>query len=145
VPQIGRVIIQDDVEIGANTTIDRGSGRDTVIGQGTKIDNGVQIGHNVVVGRHCVIVAQAGISGSTVLGDFVVLGGQVGLADHLRIGTGAQVAGAASVKDDIPANARYAGMPARPIRAFAREQAALKRLARRQGAAGGDEDEVEVS
>jgi UDP-3-O-[3-hydroxymyristoyl] glucosamine N-acyltransferase len=129
VPQVGRVVIQDDVEIGANTTIDRGSNRDTIIGEGTKIDNGVQIGHNVVVGRHCVIVAQTGISGSTVLGDFVALGGQSGIAGHLKIGTGAQVAGASSVKDDIPAGARWVGIPAKPIRDWTREQVALRRSA----------------
>ena len=92
-PQIGRVIIQDDVEIGANTTIDRGALRDTVIGEGTKIDNLVQIGHNVVIGRHCIIVAQTGISGSAELGDFVALGGQVGVVGHVKIGAGAQIAG----------------------------------------------------
>ena len=91
VPQIGRVIVQDDVEIGANTTIDRGASRDTVIGEGTKIDNLVQIAHNVVIGRHCVIVSGVGISGSTTLEDYVVLGGQVGVVGHLRIGRGAQL------------------------------------------------------
>ena len=89
VPQVGRVIIQDDVEIGAKTTIDRGANRDTIIGEGTKIDNLVQIAHNVVIGRHCVLVAQAGVSGSTVIGDFVALGGQAGLTGHLKIGDGA--------------------------------------------------------
>lgn len=135
VPQIGRVVIQDDVEIGANTTIDRGSNRDTVIGEGTKIDNQVQIGHNVVVGRHCVIVSQVGISGSTTLGDFVALGGQAGLAGHIRIGAGAQIAGASSVKDDVAPGERMVGTPARPIRQFMKEAAALKKLA-----FGGDND-----
>ena len=93
VPQIGRVIIQDDVEIGANSTIDRGALKDTIIGEGTKIDNLVQIGHNVVIGRHCVIVGQSGLSGSTELGDFVVMGGQSGAIGHIKIGTGAQIAG----------------------------------------------------
>lgn len=134
VPQVGRVVIQDDVEIGANTTIDRGSNRDTVVGEGTKIDNQVQIGHNVVIGRHCVIVAQVGISGSTVLGDFVALGGQSGLAGHIRIGSGAQVAGASSVKDDVPPGARMGGYPAKPIRQWMKEQSILKRLS-----AGGDD------
>ncbi|HUG60843.1 MAG TPA: UDP-3-O-(3-hydroxymyristoyl)glucosamine N-acyltransferase, partial [Methylomirabilota bacterium] len=128
VPQIGRVVIQDDVEIGANTTIDRGSIRDTIVGEGTKIDNSVQIGHNVTVGRHCVLVSQTGIAGSTVLGDFVALGGQAGLAGHLTIGTGAQVAGASSVKDDVPPGARMVGTPAKPIRDWMREQAALRKL-----------------
>jgi UDP-3-O-[3-hydroxymyristoyl] glucosamine N-acyltransferase len=129
VPQIGRVVIQDDVEIGANTTIDRGSNRDTVIGEGTKIDNGVQIGHNVTVGRHCVLVSQTGIAGSTELGDFVALGGQAGVAGHIRIGAGAQVSGSSSVKDDIPAGERWVGTPAKPIRDWMREQNALRKLA----------------
>lgn len=102
VPQVGRVIVQDDVEIGANTTIDRGASRDTVIGEGTKIDNLVQIAHNVVIGRHCVIVSGVGISGSTTLEDYVVLGGQVGVVGHLRIGRGSQIAGSSNVNRDVP-------------------------------------------
>ena len=133
VPQIGRVVIQDDVEIGANTTIDRGANRDTVIGEGTKIDNLVQIAHNVVVGRNCVIVSHAGISGSTVLGDFVVLAGQAGVAGHLKIGSGAQVGAQAGVMDDVAPGARIVGSPAKPVREFAREIATLKKLARRDG------------
>lgn len=144
VPQIGRVIIQDDVEIGANTTIDRGALKDTVIGEGSKIDNLVQIGHNVIIGRHCVIVAQTGISGSTELGDFVVMGGQSGAVGHIRIGTGAQIAGASHPKEDVPPGARYGGTPAKPLRTWARELAAVSRLAERSGeaasAAGEDKD-----
>jgi UDP-3-O-[3-hydroxymyristoyl] glucosamine N-acyltransferase len=141
VPQVGRVVIQDDVEIGANTTIDRGANRDTVIGQGTKIDNQVQIGHNVVVGRHCVIVAHAGVSGSTVLEDYVVLAGKVGLSGHLRIGRGAQVAGGSNVADDIPAGERWVGTPARPIRQWMGELRALTALGRERRAASGGPNE----
>ena len=129
VPQIGRVIIQDDVEIGAGVTIDRGANRDTVIGEGAKIDNLVQIGHNVVIGRHAVLVSQSGVSGSSVIGDFAALGGQAGIAGHLRIGAGAQVAAAAGVMTDIPPGERWAGAPAKPVREFFREVATLKRLA----------------
>ncbi|MEJ1159368.1 UDP-3-O-(3-hydroxymyristoyl)glucosamine N-acyltransferase [Prosthecomicrobium sp. N25] len=143
VPQIGRVVVQDDVEIGANTTIDRGANRDTIIGEGTKIDNLVQIAHNVVVGRHCVIVSQVGVSGSTTLEDFVVLAGQVGIAGHLRIGAGAQVGAQAGVMRDVAPRARVGGSPARSIALWAREIATLKRLAERSGkaAAGGQEQE----
>lgn len=131
VPQVGRVIIQDDVEIGANTTIDRGANRDTVIGEGTKIDNLVQIGHNVTIGRHCVIVAQVGISGSAILEDFVVLGGQVGVAGHLRIGMGAQVGAKAGVMNNLGPGGKYLGAPAKPARQMFREVAALAKLAQK--------------
>ncbi len=130
VPQIGRVIIQDDVEIGANATIDRGATRDTVIGEGTKIDNLVQIAHNVRIGRHCLIVAQAGISGSTELGDFVGVGGQAGFAGHLHIGAGAQIAAQAGVIADVPAKSRLGGTPARAFRAWLRGEAMLEKLAK---------------
>ncbi len=129
VPQIGRVIIQDDVEIGANSTIDRGAMSDTVIGEGTKIDNLVQIAHNVVIGRHCILASQTGISGSCVLGDNVMTGGQVGLADHLVIGSGAALGAKAGVMHDVPAAARWVGAPAKPVKQFFREVAALERLA----------------
>lgn len=131
VPQIGRVIIQDDVEIGANTTIDRGALKDTMIGEGTKIDNLCQIGHNVIIGRHCVIVSMCGISGSTELGDFVVMGGQSGSVGHIKIGSGAQVGGASHPTHDVPPGARYFGTPAKPLRESAREQALIKRLVAR--------------
>lgn len=129
VPQIGRVIIQDDVEIGAGTTIDRGALSDTVIGEGTKIDNLVQIGHNVRIGRHCVLAGQVGISGSTVLEDFVAMGGQAGCAGHIRIGAGAQVAAASGVAQSIPAGERWGGVPAKPMALWAREISLLKALA----------------
>ena len=131
VPQVGRVIIQDDVEIGANTTIDRGALKDTIIGEGTKIDNLVQIGHNVVIGRHCVLVGQVGIAGSAELGDFVVMGGHSGVVGHVKVGSGAQIAGAAHVKDSVPAGARMAGTPAVPFKEFARGLAVMNRLTRR--------------
>jgi UDP-3-O-[3-hydroxymyristoyl] glucosamine N-acyltransferase len=133
VRQIGRVIIQDWVEIGANSAIDRGALRDTTIGEGTKIDNLVQIGHNVTVGRHCVIVAQVGISGSCTLEDFAVMGGQSGMVGHITIGAGAQVAGNSGVTESIPPGQRWGGTPAKPLKNWAREIALMKRLVDKLG------------
>jgi len=132
VPQLGRVIIEDDVEVGANTTIDRGSARDTVIGAGSRLDNQVQIGHNVVLGRCCVIVAQVGISGSTVLEDFVRVGGQAAMAGHLRIGRGAQIGAQAGVISDLPSGATVLGSPAQLKQDFFRQVVTLKQMARRK-------------
>ncbi|WP_411820337.1 UDP-3-O-(3-hydroxymyristoyl)glucosamine N-acyltransferase [Hyphococcus formosus] len=132
VPQLGRVIIGDDVEIGANTTIDRGALADTVIGKGTKIDNLVQIGHNVTLGQYCIIAAQTGISGSCTIGDGVLMGGQVGLADHLNIGDGAQIAAGSGLMHDIPAGEKWGGSPAKPVKQWLREVAALTRLTKRR-------------
>jgi UDP-3-O-[3-hydroxymyristoyl] glucosamine N-acyltransferase len=131
IPQFGRVIVEDDVEVGANTTIDRGSTHDTIIGAGTRIDNLVQIGHNVQLGRCCVIVAQVGIAGSTILEDFVQVGGQAAMAGHLRIGKGAQIGAQAGVISDTPASAVLLGSPAQPRQDFFRQVIALKRLIRK--------------
>lgn len=130
VPQIGRVLIQNNVEIGAGTTIDRGGLRDTVIGEGTKIDNQVQIGHNVTIGRHCLLAAQIGLAGSLTIGDNVALGAKVGINNHVHIGDGAQVTAMSGVKDDIPAGGRWGGFFAKPTREWFREIVAVERLVR---------------
>ncbi len=132
VPQLGRVIIEDHVEIGANTTIDRGAGPDTVIGQGTWIDNLVQIGHNVTIGRGCVIVAQVGIAGSSKINDFVAIGGQAGIAGHLTIGSGARIGAQSGIMADIPADEEYLGSPAFPKTQYFRQMAALNRLIKKR-------------
>jgi UDP-3-O-[3-hydroxymyristoyl] glucosamine N-acyltransferase len=129
IPHVGRCIIEDDVEIGANTTIDRGSFDDTVIGAGTKIDNLVHVAHNVRIGRLCLIMAQVGIAGSARVGDGVVLAGQVGLAGHLTIGDRARLAAQAGVFGDVPAGETWSGYPARPHRQSLRASAALFKLA----------------
>lgn len=129
IPQLGRVLIGDDVEIGANTTIDRGAGPDTVIGEGCIIDNLVQIAHNVRLGKRCIIVAQVGISGSTTIGDNVVIGGQVGLAGHLKVGDGAQIGAKSGVMRDVEPGAVLLGAPAVPIKEHMRQVATLRRLA----------------
>jgi UDP-3-O-[3-hydroxymyristoyl] glucosamine N-acyltransferase len=131
IPQLGRVIVEDDVEVGANTTIDRGSTRDTIIGAGSRLDNLVQIGHNVQLGRCCVIVAQVGIAGSTILEDFVQVGGQAAMAGHLRIGKGAQIGAQAGVISDAPAGAVLLGSPAQARTEFFRQVAALRRMVRK--------------
>ena len=142
VPQIGRVLIQNRVEIGAGTTVDRGSMRDTVIGEGTKIDNQVQIGHNVRVGRNCLLAAKVAIGGSVVIGDNVALGAGAGINNHAIIGDGAQVTAMSGVKDDVPAGGRWGGFFAKPTRQWFREIVVMQRLAR-EGSAdskGGGQD-----
>jgi UDP-3-O-[3-hydroxymyristoyl] glucosamine N-acyltransferase len=128
VPQIGQVIIGDDVEIGANVTVDRGALGATRIGRGTKIDNLVQIAHNVVIGEHCLVIAQAGIAGSSRLGNYVILAGQAGVAGHLKIGNQVTVAGQSGVMHDIPDGEKWLGSPAQPDRQTKRQMIALTQL-----------------
>jgi UDP-3-O-[3-hydroxymyristoyl] glucosamine N-acyltransferase len=132
IPQIGIVRIEDDVEIGAGTTIDRAALGETVIGEGTKIDNLVQIGHNVKVGKHCLLVSQVGIAGSTELGDYVAVAGQSGFSGHLKIGNRVQVAAKSAVLADVPDDTKVMGSPAVPFTEFARRHAAVKKLARKK-------------
>ena len=133
IPQLGRVIIQDGVTVGACTCIDRGAYDDTVVGENTKIDNLVQIAHNCVVGRNCVLAGHVGLSGSVTVGDGAMFGGRAGIADHISIGAGARVAAAAGVMRDIPAGETWCGAPARPIRTFMKEVAWLSRSAAGKG------------
>jgi len=130
IPQLGRVILQDDVEIGANSTIDRGALSDTIIGEGTKIDNLVQIAHNVRIGRFCLIAAQCGLAGSCSVGDGTQIGGATGIADHIKIGAQVQIAAASGVMNDIPDGEKWGGSPARPFKQWFREVAALRSMSR---------------
>lgn len=140
--QIGRVILQDDVEVGANTTIDRGAVRDTVVGENTKIDNQVQIGHNVQIGRNCLIVSQVGIAGSATIEDGVAIGGQTGVNGHVRIGRGAQIAAVSSVAGDVPPGARWGGTPAHSVRDWFREVTWVRESAKRSsGKTDGSRDD----
>lgn len=134
VPQLGRVLVEDDVEIGAGTCIDRGTGPDTIIGAGAKIDNLVQIGHNVQIGRGAIIVAQAGVAGSSRVGDGAILGGQVGVSGHLRIGAGARIAAKSGVIQDVPTGASMGGIPAVPVHDWHRQSVTLAKLAKRKAA-----------
>lgn len=131
VPQLGRVIIQDRVELGSNSAVDRGTLGDTVMGEGTKIDNLVQIGHNSVTGRHCIMAGQSGLSGSAVLGDFVIVGGKTGVSDHVTVGDHARIAGLSGVARDVEGGRDYGGIPARPIREWHKETALIAKLARK--------------
>ncbi|MFT3808790.1 MAG: UDP-3-O-(3-hydroxymyristoyl)glucosamine N-acyltransferase [Micropepsaceae bacterium] len=128
VPQLGRVVVQDDVEIGANCTIDRGALGDTTIGEGSKLDNAVHVAHNCVIGRNVVLAGQVGMAGSVTIGDNVFMGGQVGVGDHLTIGAGARLAAKTGVGKDLPGGQAYGGTPARPIMQWRRETVALTRL-----------------
>lgn len=130
IPQLGRVIIQDDVEIGANSAVDRGALADTVIGEGSKIDNLVQVAHNTRLGRHVVLAAQVGFSGSVTVGDFAVMAGQVGVADHVNIGAGAYIAAKSGITRSLEGGRIFGGFPAKPVEQWRREVGALSRLAK---------------
>jgi UDP-3-O-[3-hydroxymyristoyl] glucosamine N-acyltransferase len=136
VPQLGRVILQDGVTIGANSCVDRGAWDDTVIGENTKLDNQVHIAHNVRVGRNCVMAAYSGISGSVTIGDGCAFGGRTGVADHVTIGDGVQIAAGAGVFRDVPSGETWGGIPAQPIRNWLRETALLSRMAREKKRTG---------
>ena len=136
IPQLGRVILQDGVTLGANACVDRGAFDDTSIGENTKIDNMVQIAHNVRIGRNCVMAAHTGVSGSVTIGDGVQMGGRVGIADHINIGDGARLAAAAGIMKDIPAGETWGGFPARPMRTWLRETAWVTRQSKRKEGTG---------
>jgi UDP-3-O-[3-hydroxymyristoyl] glucosamine N-acyltransferase len=138
-PQLGRVVLQDGVTVGANACIDRGAFDDTVVGENTKIDNLVQIAHNVRMGRDCVLAAHTGISGSAVIGDRVMFGGRAGVADHVTIGDDARIAAASGTMKDVPRGETWGGYPARPVRRFMRETAWLARNAARGGKSDGEQ------
>ena len=131
-PSRPRVIIENDVEIGANTTIDRGAGPDTVVGAGTKIDNLVQIAHNVRIGKGCIIVSQVGISGSTEIGDFVMIGGQAGLTGHLKVGSRSKIAAQSGVMRNVDPRVTVGGSPAKPMRDWLKEVAVVDRLVKKK-------------
>jgi len=131
IPHSGRVIVEDDVEIGANTTVDRGTAGDTIIGRGTMIDNQVQIAHNVKVGRGCILAGQVGLAGSAQVGDFAMLGGKAGVANHVKVGERVRIGALSGASEDLAAGGTYLGQPAIPIKDFWRQMAALRRLSKR--------------
>lgn len=133
VPQVGKVVLGDDVEIGANTTIDRGSGPDTVVGQGSRLDNCIHLGHNVSIGRGCVIVSQVGIAGSAQIGNHVIIAGQSAIGGHVKIGDGCKIAARSGVMRDVEAGSNIAGAPAIPIKDWHRETVAVAKLAKTRG------------
>ncbi|NBO18049.1 MAG: UDP-3-O-(3-hydroxymyristoyl)glucosamine N-acyltransferase [Proteobacteria bacterium] len=133
VPQLGRVLIADDVELGSGTCVDRGAGPDTLIGQATKIDNLVQIGHNVQIGKYVFIAGQAGLAGSSKVGDFAMLGGQVGLSGHIALGDGVKLIAQSGVMHDVPPGSTYGGSPAMPAREWHRQTVALAKIRKKDG------------